>query len=156
MTTSFASIPTIDISLASHPATRPRLLADLRHAVVDVGFLYVSNHGVPSAVISDVVSALPRLFGLDEAAKRAVALENSPHFLGYSGVGSETTGGAVDLREQFEFATELPATWREGLPLYECLRGPNQVGCLFGLPFISAVKPRATALDTCHPTYCDS
>ncbi|KAI3337887.1 putative hyoscyamine 6-dioxygenase [Ustulina deusta] len=126
MTTSFASIPTIDISLASHPATRPRLLADLRHAVVDVGFLYVSNHGVPSAVISDVVSALPRLFGLDEAAKRAVALENSPHFLGYSGVGSETTGGAVDLREQFEFATELPATWREGLPLYECLRGPNQ------------------------------
>ncbi|KAI0427205.1 putative hyoscyamine 6-dioxygenase [Xylaria sp. FL1042] len=126
MTTIFESIPTIDLSLANHPDTRPKLLKDLRHALVDVGFLYVSNHGVPSPVISDLVSALPALFGLDDETKRAAALENSPHFLGYSGVGSENTGGAVDLREQFEFATELTATWREGLPLYERLRGPNQ------------------------------
>ncbi|KAI1270883.1 putative hyoscyamine 6-dioxygenase [Xylaria sp. FL0933] len=126
MTTIFESIPTIDLSLANHPDTRPALLEDLRHALIDVGFLYVSNHGVPSPVISDLVDALPALFSLDEEAKRAVALENSPHFLGYSGVGSENTGGAIDLREQFEFATELSATWREGLPLYERLRGPNQ------------------------------
>ncbi|KAI0521384.1 2OG-Fe(II) oxygenase superfamily protein [Xylaria bambusicola] len=126
MTTSFESIPKIDLSLANNPDTLPQLLADLHHALVDVGFLYVSNHGVPSSVISDLVSALPKLFSLNEAAKRAVALENSPHFLGYSGVGTENTGGAADLREQFEFATELTATWREGLPLYERLRGPNQ------------------------------
>ncbi|KAI0872724.1 2OG-Fe(II) oxygenase superfamily protein [Hypoxylon argillaceum] len=126
MTTSFDTIPTIDLSLANHPTTLPQLLKDLRHALIDVGFLYVSNHGVPSPIISALVSALPGLFSLDEATKRAVALENSPHFLGYSGVGGETTGGAVDVREQFEFATELAATWREGLPLYEHLRGPNQ------------------------------
>ncbi|KAI1426414.1 putative hyoscyamine 6-dioxygenase [Xylaria sp. FL1777] len=124
--TSFESIPTIDLSLANHPDTLPHLLKNLRHALIDVGFLYISNHGVPPPVISDLVSALPGLFSLDEATKRAVALENSPHFLGYSGVGSENTGGAVDLREQFEFATELTATWREGLPPYEHLRGPNQ------------------------------
>ncbi|GAW12327.1 hypothetical protein ANO14919_016920 [Xylariales sp. No.14919] len=126
MATSFDAIPTIDLSLADHPGTRAQLLGDLRHALVDVGFLYVSNHGVPSPVVSDLVSALFALFRLDAEAKRAVALENSPHFLGYSGVGSEKTGGAADLREQFEFATELAATWREGLPLYERLRGPNQ------------------------------
>ncbi|KAI1433166.1 2OG-Fe(II) oxygenase superfamily protein [Xylaria sp. CBS 124048] len=126
MTTSFETIPTIDLSQANDPSTLPNLLQDLRHALVDVGFLYISNHHVPAAVISDLVSALPPLFQLDDAAKRAVALENSPHFLGYSGVGSENTGGAVDLREQFEFATELTATWREGEPLYERLRGPNQ------------------------------
>ncbi|KAI0970133.1 putative hyoscyamine 6-dioxygenase [Xylaria arbuscula] len=126
MTTSFESIPTIDLSLANDPDTLPNLLKDLRHALIDVGFLYVSNHGVPRSVISDLVKALPELFGLDEQAKRAVALENSPHFLGYSGFGSEHTGGAVDLREQFEFATELTAIWRAGLPLYERLRGPNQ------------------------------
>lgn len=129
MTTSFESIPKIDLSLANHPDTLPQLLKDLRHTLVDVGFLYISNHGVPTPVISDLVSALPDLFNLNEEAKRAVALENSPHFLGYSGVGTENTGGAADLREQFEFATELTATWREGLPLYEYLRGPNQVGC---------------------------
>ncbi|KAI1126217.1 2OG-Fe(II) oxygenase superfamily protein [Nemania abortiva] len=126
MTTSFEAIPTIDLSLANDPNTLPNVLQDLRHALVDVGFLYVSNHGVPSPVIADLVSALPGLFSLSEEAKRAVALENSPHFLGYSGVGSENTGGRVDLREQFGFATELPATWREGLPLCERLRGPNQ------------------------------
>ncbi|TGJ87496.1 hypothetical protein E0Z10_g1322 [Xylaria hypoxylon] len=126
MTTSFDAIPTIDLSLANHPETLPQLLEDLRHAIVGVGFLYISNHGVPSPVISDLVSALPELFSLSEETKREVALENSPHFLGYSGVGSENTGGAVDLREQFEFATELAATWREGSPLYEHLRGPNQ------------------------------
>jgi len=137
MTTSFEEIPTLDLSLASHPSTLPLLLSSLRHALVDVGFLYISNHGVPSSVIADLVdNALPCLFnGMSDEAKKAVALENSPHFLGYSGVGSENTGGKVDLREQFEFATELTAVWREGngegLPLYERLRGPNQVGFLF-------------------------
>ncbi|KAI3331644.1 2OG-Fe(II) oxygenase superfamily protein [Xylariaceae sp. AK1471] len=128
MTTSFEAIPSIDLSLANDPSTLPQLLQDLRHALVDVGFLYISNHGVHSPVISDLVSELPKLFSLGKDAKRAVALENSPHFLGYSGVGSENTAGRVDLREQFEFATELTATWREGeeLPLYERLRGPNQ------------------------------
>ncbi|KAI1855614.1 hypothetical protein JX265_006017 [Neoarthrinium moseri] len=58
--------------------------------------------------------------------KQAIALENSPHFLGYSGTGSESTGGQSDQREQVEFATELDAIWQEGMPLYERLRGPNQ------------------------------
>lgn len=127
MTTSFTSIPTLDLSQASNPTTLPHLLTTLRHALVDIGFLYITNHGVPSSTIADLVAALPQLFRLDAAAKRAVALENSPHFLGYSGVGSETTGGAADRREQFEFATELLDTWKEGEPLYERLRGPNQV-----------------------------
>ncbi|KAI0096205.1 2OG-Fe(II) oxygenase superfamily protein [Nemania sp. FL0031] len=126
MTASFTTIPTIDLSLANHPDTLPKLVQDLRHALIDVGFLYIFNHGVPAPVIADLVHALPELFSLNLEAKRAVALENSPHFLGYSGVGTENTGGRADLREQFEFATELPATWREGLPLCERLRGPNQ------------------------------
>ncbi|KAI0860065.1 2OG-Fe(II) oxygenase superfamily protein [Xylaria cubensis] len=126
MTASFSTIPTLDLSQASNPEQLPNLLTDLRHALIDVGFLYITNHEVPSSVIDDLVSALPNLFNLNEETKRAVALENSPHFLGYSGVGSENTGGSIDLREQFEFATELTATWREGLPLYERLRGPNQ------------------------------
>jgi hypothetical protein len=37
------------------------------------------------------------------------------------------TAGVEDKREQFEFATELPDSWREGHPLCERLKGPNQV-----------------------------
>ena len=119
-------IPTIDLSQALDPTTRPALLAQLRHALTDVGFLYLSNHRVPAPVIDAVIESLPKLFSLPPEAKNEVALENSPHFLGYSAVGSEVTAGQTDGREQFEFATELPPMWHPGLPLYDRLVGPNQ------------------------------
>lgn len=76
--------------------------------------------------------------------KHALSKLNSPHFLGYSGYAEERTKNAADLREQFDFATELPAVStvstvspssengengekdgkREGL--FWRLRGPNQ------------------------------
>jgi isopenicillin N synthase-like dioxygenase len=120
-------IPTIDLRLADDLTTRPAVLDKLRHALTDVGFLYLSNHQVPSAVTEALTNSLPGLFGLSQEAKDEVALENSPHFLGYSAVGSEVTAGKTDAREQFEFATELAPIWRPGLPLYERLVGPNQV-----------------------------
>ncbi|KIX94112.1 uncharacterized protein Z520_10138 [Fonsecaea multimorphosa CBS 102226] len=134
---STTSIPTIDLSLASSAATRPKLLADLRHALFEVGFLYLSNHGISPPVIQDLVGALPRLFALPDHVKRSVALVNSPHFLGYSGFGSEVTARVRDQREQFEFANELPDRYGlavsrhggdggEALPLYIRLQGPNQ------------------------------
>lgn len=121
-------IPTLDLGVADNPATRPALLGDLRHAITEVGFLYVVNHGVPDAVVADVIRTLPELFALPSEIKKDVALQKSPHFLGYSAAGTETTAGRADRREQFEFATELEASWVQGRPLYERLRGPNQVG----------------------------
>ncbi|KAI0841203.1 Clavaminate synthase-like protein [Hypoxylon sp. FL0890] len=126
MATSFSEIPVIDLSLADDESTKSSLLSSLRSALTEVGFLYVSNHGVSAAVVEGLVNALPTLFDLDDEVKKSVALENSPHFLGYSGVGSENTGGKADRREQFEFATELTHSWHPGIPLYERLRGPNQ------------------------------
>ncbi|KAF2635943.1 2OG-Fe(II) oxygenase [Massarina eburnea CBS 473.64] len=125
-TSDFTSIPTIDLSEASDPSTKPKLLADLRHALVSVGFLYISNHGISQTTISDLVDALPQLFSLSDEAKEQVSLERSPHFLGYSGTGAETTAGKTDKREQFEFATELSNEWTEGQPLADRLKGPNQ------------------------------
>lgn len=123
----FTSIPIIDLGKAKDPETRPELLRELRDVLTNVGFLYVSNHGVASAAIQDLIDALPRLFNLSAEEKTEVALVNSPHFLGYSGTGAEKTAGKVDQREQFEYATELPDEWKEGKPLYERLKGPNQV-----------------------------
>lgn len=125
----FTSIPIIDLSLASSPTTRHDLLTQLRHALTSVGFLYVRNHGVPEKVIFDLVDALPRLFAMPAEAKEEIALANSPHFLGYSSVGAEMTAGRTDRREQVEFATELEEKWAPGcgMPVYERLKGPNQV-----------------------------
>ncbi|KAL1878421.1 hypothetical protein Plec18167_004493 [Paecilomyces lecythidis] len=123
---SFTEIPIIDLSLADSPRTRPDLLRQLYHALTSVGFLYITNHGVPEPVISNLVQVLPTLFSLPDDIKEQIALHNSPHFLGYSSVGAETTAGKKDHREQVEYATELPDRWVQGLPLYERLKGPNQ------------------------------
>src|SRR5690242_6711603 len=127
MSTNLTCIPTIDLSEASDSARKPQILKELGHVLLNVGFLYVCNHGVPEQTIQDLIKALPVFFGLSTDEKAEVGLLNSPHFLGYSGIGAETTAGKVDLREQFEFATELEDDWSEGRPIAERLKGPNQV-----------------------------
>ncbi|GKT51663.1 putative 2-oxoglutarate-dependent dioxygenase [Colletotrichum spaethianum] len=119
---SFTAIPTIDLSFPDDPASEAKLLDQLHHALVNVGFLYVVNHSVPAKIVTDVVEALPKLFALPAEAKDEIALRNSPHFLGYSSDGSETTAGKADRREQVEFATELEDGWSADLPLRERLR----------------------------------
>ncbi|KAJ5737670.1 Oxoglutarate/iron-dependent dioxygenase [Penicillium malachiteum] len=111
---------------AESSTSHPELLRQLHHAITQVGFLYISNHGVPCKTISDFKEILHILFSLDSKSKEDVALHRSPHFLGYSHVGSETTAGLEDKREQFEFATELVDTWDAEQPIYERLKGPNQ------------------------------
>ncbi|KAL7785945.1 hypothetical protein V8C37DRAFT_393257 [Trichoderma ceciliae] len=122
----FQEIPIINLALADNPTSLPILLSALRAALTEVGFLYISHHKVPQQVIHNLVGILPRLFGLSDSAKQAIALENSKHFLGYSSVGTEITNGQIDMREQVEFATELTAISDTDAPLYESLRGPNQ------------------------------
>lgn len=128
MSSSFTSIPILDLSLADSPTTRPQLLHQLHHVLTDIGFLYIKNHNVPPTTVSDLTSSLPPLFNLTDPAKDEAALENSPHFLGYSKLGSERTAHREDLREQFEFATELPDRFdpERGDPWFVRLQGPNQ------------------------------
>lgn len=122
------AIPTIDVSKAHDPSTRPELLRDLRHALLEVGFLYLSNHGIKDSVTEDLVALLPSLFALPQKVKESAALVQSPHFLGYSKFGSEITASVQDQREQFELANELDDRYRQapGQPLYTRLQGPNQ------------------------------
>lgn len=146
-----SSIPILDLSWAENPDKRPHLLKELHSAFFDIGFLYIKNHGVPQSTISSLTDLLPPLFNLSEAERAALSKKNSPHFLGYSGFAEETTLGKQDLREQFDYATELPVVWRDPntistnalttnghdtngtskeernfTPLYWRLRGPNQ------------------------------
>ncbi|KAK2764565.1 hypothetical protein FQN54_009260 [Arachnomyces sp. PD_36] len=142
MSSSFTSIPILDLALAENPETRPQLLQQLGHILTDIGFLYVKNHGVPSSTIDNLITSLPPLFDLPAHAKEEVALEKSPHFLGYSKLGSERTAHQQDLREQFEFATELPDEFNreKGDPWFARLRGPNQWPSAAGASFRGIVE----------------
>ncbi|EGP89225.1 uncharacterized protein MYCGRDRAFT_70334 [Zymoseptoria tritici IPO323] len=132
-----SQIPVLDLSWAADPDKKPALLQQLRSALFDVGFLYITNHGVQQSTITGLTDLLPALFALPNEEKAALSKLNSPHFLGYSGFAEETTLGKHDLREQFDFATELPVVYDEPgnfTKLYWRLRGGNQWPAESSLP----------------------
>ena len=101
----FSSIPILDYSLLDSPSQRPKFITQLQHALINVGFLYLSNHPVSTADIDSLIQYIPKLFALPQEAKDKIGMANSEHFLGYSRLGAELTKGKVDQREQFNFAT---------------------------------------------------
>ncbi|KAF6760261.1 iron/ascorbate oxidoreductase [Ephemerocybe angulata] len=122
----FSSIPLLDYSLLASPDTRQQFIDQLRHALINVGFLYLSNHTVSNDIVSSVIDYIPQLFSLPQEAKEKIRMANSEHFLGYSKLGAELTKGAVDYREQFDFATRHTSRWKEGDPDYYRLWGQPQ------------------------------
>ncbi|KPI37496.1 uncharacterized protein AB675_10268 [Cyphellophora attinorum] len=141
------AIPLAEFSSPTHSTDqRTQLLASLRAALLDTGFLYLTDldHHLPPSLIYRLVALLPRIFlDLTLEEKATAALINTPHFLGYSSFGTETTAGGKDWREQIELSGDdfLDAGLRvvngngnlkagthdrEKQPLYARLRGPNQ------------------------------
>ena len=90
-----------------------------------MGFFYLTGHGVPEALIARLLAESRRFFALPQADKDAIAMVNSPHFRGYTRLGGELTGGAVDWREQIDIGPErVPLT--DPPETYLRLQGPNQ------------------------------
>lgn len=52
---SFTEIPILDMALVRDPATKPAFLADLRHALMEVGFLYLKNVGISDELFAQVI-----------------------------------------------------------------------------------------------------
>ncbi|ETW79865.1 hypothetical protein HETIRDRAFT_419510 [Heterobasidion irregulare TC 32-1] len=126
MTANFTNVPVLDYALLSSPTSRPDFIAQLRNALINVGFLYLSHPPVSQSDIDALVAYIPGLFALPQESKDAIQMANSPHFLGYSRLGVERTKRALDQREQFDFATPHINKWTEGEPEYLKLWGPSQ------------------------------
>ena len=138
----FSSVPILDYSLINSPTTKPQFILQLRHALINVGFLYLANHSVDAHIIGSLKSYIPKLFALPQDEKDKIGMANSEHFLGYSRIGKELTKGKVDQREQFDFATPHVCRWIEGETPKELeylrLWGACQVSFIsVTLPFLS-------------------
>ncbi|CDK26312.1 unnamed protein product [Kuraishia capsulata CBS 1993] len=127
------AVPILNLALAADPATRPQLIKDLKHSLLNVGFFYVSNVPIEgySQILEDVKAETHHFFDdLSMEDKLAIEMVNSPHFLGYNSFGNEITSDKVDLREQVDLATELPAPPKSTLTDFEevwrNMEGPNQ------------------------------
>ncbi|KAH0542972.1 hypothetical protein FGG08_002660 [Glutinoglossum americanum] len=73
---SFTEIPILDLSLARSPDTKPQFLESLRHALLEVGFLYIKNTGIEDELVKDVVEQGKAFFGLPEEAKLEIEMKN--------------------------------------------------------------------------------
>lgn len=114
------ALPVLD--LRDEPAALRQRLRQVAH---EVGFFYLTGHGVPDDLVARLLAAARRFFALPQADKDAVAMVNSPHFRGYTRLGGELTGGAVDWREQIDIGPERPPL-TDPSETYLRLQGPNQ------------------------------
>lgn len=127
-TRGITSLPTLDLSLLDGTAAqRQGFLDDLRHAARDVGFFYLTGHGIDADLLKQVQNHARQFFALPDSEKTAVGMINSPHFRGYNRAASEITRGKPDLREQFDLGAERDAlSLDENSPYWARLQGPNQ------------------------------
>ena len=139
---SFSSVPVLDWKLIEL-GRRDQFHLQLRHAA-SIGFLYLQNPPVdvvrclrPNVVqlsihlMKELTSAVKRyarnIFELPQEIKDSISMINSPHFLGYSRLGTEITKGKIDYREQFDFGKPFECQYSAGRPEYTKLWGPPQV-----------------------------
>jgi isopenicillin N synthase-like dioxygenase len=110
---SFKRIPILSLAEAKDLATKPAFLRDLRDALLHVGFLYLSDTGVPEPLTVRVCEQA-RLF-FDESVlpleeKEEIEMKNQKSFLGWSRVSAYFSFLDSLLSRDFQFMS-LRSTW---------------------------------------------
>jgi len=120
-------LPLIDMTGVHQgdPASIQRVGAAIREACSESGFFYITNHGVPQAVIDRAMAAAKTFFAYPVETKRQVAV-NKRH-RGWHALGGALMYEATrpDHKEFFSIGLELPEDDANVLA-GEALRGPNQ------------------------------
>ena len=120
-------LPLLDLShLHGNPEQRRAFLTSLNEAARDVGFFYLTHHGIPETLQQQLQQQARAFFALPDDEKQRVAMIHSPHFRGYNRAGAELTRNQPDWREQFDIGAEratLQLTPQD--PRWWQLQGPN-------------------------------
>lgn len=130
-------IPVIDIG-PLRDGSNPKAVADALHrASREVGFIYVTNHGIAEPLIGATRAAALDFFRLPEDQKREVAVSDKHRgYLGQGGAKMQT-GAKADLKESFIFGYEdIDGVTPEDHPLRGANRWPG---------FMPAVQDQALA-----------
>jgi len=121
------SLPILDLSrLDAGDAEAGAFRADLRTVMHEVGFFYLTGHGVPQPLIDEMLEISRRFFDLTVDEKLSIENVKSPQFRGYTRVGKELTHGDIDWREQIDIGVDRDTVAPgEGVADYWRLEGPN-------------------------------
>jgi len=110
------TVPVIDLGpyLAGDPGAAERAAAALRHALTEIGFYSIVNHGVPAALITDTYREAARFHALPLDEKLKIKLDR--HNVGYLPMMGDTLRTSVvatvtkpNMNEALFVARDLPA-----------------------------------------------
>lgn len=108
------ALPVIDMAPLFHggdPAARARVAREIREACINIGFFYITGHGVPQSELDELVDWAHRFFALPAEAKLKLHKGNSDGRWDYMPVGGTAPDAnpdkAADLKENFNMARQL-------------------------------------------------
>lgn len=115
-------VPIVDVGALIRGEYVAKNLALLRQTVEQAGFVYVTNHGIPSSLISNVRENARVFFHQPEATKREVSI--SKHHRGWLAAGGAqmSQDEPSDMKESFIWGATADAERNAD----HSLRGPNQ------------------------------
>jgi isopenicillin N synthase-like dioxygenase len=131
----FSEIPVIDIgALGQGDAAERSVIESICQACEEVGFFYISNHGVPQQLIDELFVQSERFFRLPEGERRKIHIAQSPYFRGYhppDTLGPDAPPSKIaNMLDSFNLATDLPPSHpfvKAGIPLYGANQWPDSL-----------------------------
>lgn len=108
-----AAIPVINVAglraLGQENEHRRRKIGgELVAAASEVGFFYVTDHGIQEALLSEARDFAREFFHLPMAAKERLSIREEPSRRGYQFVGENITQGRPDQHEAFDLYRDMP------------------------------------------------
>ena len=105
------AIPVIDLtgSFSADDKLRRAVAIEIRMACREIGFFYISHHGIPSTVLQELLALARDFFALPADEKRKVDIALSSCSRGYEGLSEQILdeGSPPDLKEGFGIGCDL-------------------------------------------------
>ena len=154
-TVDFSEIPVIDLSKMNTKVGEARIAETLVKTTSEIGFFYVSGHGIPTSLSEKAMAASRSFFALDEAAKSDITIDS--HQRGWMAQGLANLEGAAthDAKEVFFWGREVApddADVLAGLPLVHPNQWPDRTAPFLRegiLPYYDAVMALGQRILTC-------
>lgn len=125
-------IPIVDVGALARgePGGAAQVAAQFVHAFTTYGFCYVTNHGVPQALIDRALAALPTFFDLPEDEKLKIPINTNQR--GYLPMHKQTQlhGKQPNRSQSFIFGLDLPADDPDrvaGIPMHDTNKWPENL-----------------------------
>lgn len=121
-------IPVLDLGAARQAdgSFSADFIEQLRYATHNVGFFQITGYGAAPGQPEQLLDTIRRFFSLPLEERLKLDNRLSPHFRGYTRMGTEVTQGKADAREQIDYSPERQPVrdYPEDQPFW-LLQGPN-------------------------------